>query len=69
MLLHRKFEDVDNDGLVSVDSSKFGNYRGSCLDISVSHAQIISFGVPNNKKAKVFDFYKRLCEELAEMGF
>ena len=69
MLLYRKFEEVDNDGLVSVESAKFGNYKGSCLDISVSHSQIVAIGGTGKKLEKVYQFYKKLCEELSEMGF
>ena len=69
MLLYKRFEEIDNDGLVSVESSKFGNYRGNCLDLSVSHAQIIAIGGSRDKREKVFEFYKKLCSELADMGF
>ncbi len=69
MKIYKHFEKLDNDGLVSVESSKFGNYRGDCLDISVSHAQITDFFARRSQKEKVYDFYRRLCAELAEMGF
>ena len=70
MKLYRHFEKLDNDGLVCHDSTKFGFYRGHCLDISVSHSQIVDFWfTPKNKKEKVYDFYKKLCDELGDMGF
>lgn len=69
MLLYRKFEEMDNDGLVAIESAKFGNYRGNCLDISMSHLQIVAMGGPKHKLEKVYEFYKKLCEELAETGF
>lgn len=69
MLLYRRYEEVDNDGAVSVESSKFGNYRGNCIDMSISHLQIVAVGGSKDKKQKVFEFYIRLCEELYEMGF
>ncbi len=69
MKLYKHFEKTDNDGLVTAESAKFGNYRGDCLDISVSHAQIIDFFARRTQKEKVYDFYRRLCSELAEMGF
>ena len=62
-------EKIDNDGLVSRESAKFGNYRGECLDISVSHAQIVDFASRKKQREKIFYFYKKLCEELAEMGY
>ena len=67
--IYLRCENTDNDGLVSRESAKFGNYRGECLDISVSHAQIVDFAMRKKQKDKVFDFYKKLCEELSEMGF
>ncbi len=69
MMIYKHFEKLENDGLVSVESSKFGNYRGDCLDISVSHAQIIDLFTRRSQKDKVYDFYKRLCAELSELGF
>ncbi|MBQ8381307.1 MAG: alpha/beta fold hydrolase [Clostridia bacterium] len=69
MKLYRHFEKLDNDGLVCHDSTKFGFYRGHCLDISVSHAQIVDLFTPKKKKEKVYDFYRSLCAELADMGF
>ncbi|MBQ9069961.1 MAG: hypothetical protein IJY23_01260 [Clostridia bacterium] len=67
--IYKHFENVDNDGLVSRESAKFGNYRGECLDISVSHAQIVDFASRKSQKEKIYDFYKKLCRELEEMGF
>ena len=69
MKLYRHFEKIDNDGMVSRESAKFGNYRGDCLDISVSHSQIVDLFAGKDKRRHVFDFYLRLCRELAEMGF
>ncbi len=69
MKIYKHYETADNDGLVSVESSKFGNYRGNCLDIPVSHAQIVDFFAKKSQKEKVYDFYKKLCKELADMGF
>ena len=67
--IYMKCEQVDNDGLVSRESAKFGNYRGECLDISISHAQIVDFASKKKQRDKIFAFYIKLCEELAEMGF
>lgn len=69
MKLYRHYEKLDNDGMVSCESAKFGNYRGDCLDISVSHAQIVDLFAKKDQRKKVYEFYVRLAHELAEMGF
>ena len=67
--LYKKYDKIDNDGLVCHESAKFGNYRGECLDIPVSHAQIIDLFASKDQKQQVYEFYKKLCCELCEMGF
>lgn len=67
--IYMRCEDTDNDGLVSRESAKFGNYRGECLDISVSHSQIVDFASRKKQREKIYAFYKKLCAELAEMGY
>ena len=69
MKIYRHYENIDNDGLVSTESAKFGNYRGECLDISVSHAQIIDLFARKDQKEHIYNFYRRLTRELSEMGF
>ena len=69
MKMQKHFELPENDGLVSEESSKFGNYRGKCLDIPVSHVQIIDIFSKKSQKEKIYEFYKSVCEELAGMGF
>ncbi|MBR7117644.1 MAG: alpha/beta fold hydrolase [Clostridia bacterium] len=69
MMIYKHFESTDNDGLVSVESAKFGNYRGECLDISVSHVQIIDLFSKKSQKEKIYSFYISLAEELEEMGY
>ena len=56
------------DGLVPRDSAIFGNYRGDCVDGSVSHTEIVDFMVRDKKRDKIFAFYSALCEELAREG-
>ena len=56
------------DGLVPRDSAIFGNYRGDCVDGSVSHTEIVDFMVRDKKRDKIFAFYSALCEELANAG-
>ena len=65
----RRLEDDDSDGLVSVESAKFGEYRGHCTDESISHSEIVDFMVKKSKKEKIYLFYLSLCEELAERGY
>lgn len=69
MKIHRNFEIHDSDGMVSETSSKFGHYRGKCLDIPVSHVQIIDLFSKKSQKEKIYAFYIKICEELSEMGY
>ena len=69
MKIYKHFANVENDGLVSVDSAKFGNYRGECLDGSLSHVQIIDLFPRKKQREKVYAFYKKVCAELGEMGY
>ncbi len=65
----KKFENDFTDGVVSVESAKFGNYRGNCTEGSVSHSEIVDFMAGKKKREKIYAFYVNLCCELAEMGF
>jgi hypothetical protein len=69
MKLQHRYEIFDNDGMVSEESAQFGRYRGSALDIPVSHVQIIDLFSKKYQKEKIYSFYKQLCQELSEMGF
>lgn len=69
MKIYKHYEKVENDGLVSADSARFGNYRGECLDISISHVQIIDLFARKSQKEKIYAFYDRIAKELSEMGF
>ncbi len=69
LIFSRKHEGHLTDGLVSVESSKFKNYRGHCTDSSISHSQMVDFMTSKRKKEKVYKFYIELCSELEEMGF
>ena len=57
------------DGLVSVDSAKYAEYRGDCLDESLSHSEMVGFSLKKKKRRKVYEFYLSLCRELSERGF
>ncbi len=65
----KRLEKDFSDGLVSVDSSKFGNYRGDCIDESVSHLQILGYAAGKKKKEKIYSFYLQVLNELADFGF
>ena len=69
MQLTKRFEKLENDGLVSVESAKFANYRGEALDSSVSHSQIIDLFPRGSQREQIYAFYKSICNELADMGF
>ena len=69
MKLQHHYEVMDNDGVVAEESTHFGNYRGKCLDIPVSHVQIIDLFSKKDQKEKIYSFYKKLCFELSEMGY
>lgn len=69
LMFSKHYEKGKSDGLVSVKSSEFGNYRGEFPDGSISHVQIIGFAASRKKKEKIYSFYKHICEELTEMGF
>ena len=58
-----------SDGMVPRDSAIFGEYRGDCLDGSISHTEIVDFMVRDKKRDKIFAFYSALCEELVQAGF
>ncbi len=68
-LFYCYFEPVNNDGLVSTESSKFANYKGECINDSVSHTEIVDFMVKRKKREKIFAFYEMLCYDLSCMGF
>jgi len=61
--------EMENDGVVSSESAKFGLYRGECIDESVSHIQIIDILAKRKNRHKIYEFYINLCNELGEMGY
>lgn len=69
LLFSRLVERSETDGLVPLDSTLFGFYRGDCTDGSVSHQQIVDFMASKKKKDKIYAFYGALCEDLAKLGF
>ena len=69
MKVFTKAGEPESDGLVSENSSKFGIYKGECLDESVSHTQIVDFFSKRKNRHKIFEFYIGLCKELEEAGY
>ncbi len=68
-LISRHYENDLSDGMVSKTSAQFGEYKGDCIDDSISHNEIVCFMTRKKKKEKVVAFYRQLCEDLAERGF
>ena len=58
-----------SDGLVPRDSAIWGNYRGDCVNGSVSHTEIVDFMVRDKKRDSIYAFWSALCEELVHAGF
>ena len=69
MTIYTRTEGEENDGVVSEESAKFENYRGECIDDSVSHLQIVDIFAKRRNRRKILSFYVKLCSELKEMGY
>lgn len=69
LTLYNYTEGVENDGMVSEESAKYENYRGECLDDSVSHTQIVDFLAAKRNRRRILEFYVSLAKELGEMGY
>ncbi len=69
LMFSHYYEKRESDGLVSEKSAEFENYRGKCVDISVSHSEIVDFLPKKSKREKIYAFYTKLCDELSAMGF
>ena len=69
LIFSRRWEMDSSDGLVSLESSKYREYRGHCTDGSVSHSEIIDFMVKKKKKEKIYAFYISLLEDLSKRGY
>lgn len=67
-LISRHYENENSDGMVGNTSAQMGEYKGSCLDESLSHNEIVCFLTKKKKKEKVLAFYNTLLEDLAERG-
>ena len=69
MAIYKRAEGVENDGVVSVESAMFENYKGECIDEPVSHTQMVDILAKRRHRHKIYEFYLKLCRELEEMNF
>ena len=69
MFSHYFEKDVISDGVVPLDSTYFGEYKGNAFNESISHSEIVDFMVKKSKKDKIYMFYSALCEDLVNKGF
>lgn len=68
MKYQRRKTGLDNDGMVSVESAKFGEYRGNALEESISHLQIIDLFARPKTREGIFKFYISICQNLEDEG-
>lgn len=66
--ISRYCEQDDTDGMVSVTSSRWGNYRGS-VGGNVDHFQMVGVYGTEKKLTGVALFYLHIIQELQTMGF
>lgn len=69
IFFHHFSKDVESDGLVGKDSTKFGEYKGLAFNDSISHSEIIDFFVTKKKRERIYEFYNHICSDLAKRGF
>ncbi len=68
-LFSRYLEKEDaTDGLVSRESAIFGEFKGDCIEDSLSHTEIVDFMTTKKKKERIYAFYLSLACDLAAMG-
>jgi len=66
--ISRYCEQDETDGLVSVRSSQWGNYRGQ-IHGNLNHLQIIALYGTRKKRLSVAKFYLQIITQLRDMGF
>ncbi|MDE6660296.1 MAG: hypothetical protein K2J93_00545 [Anaeroplasmataceae bacterium] len=69
LIFSKHWEKTTSDGLVTQDSASFGDYKGDCIEDSISHSEIVDFMVKKKKKEKIYQFYINLCKNLEDLGF
>ena len=68
LMISKRKGHFPGDGMVSVASCNYRNYRGDCTDFSVSHREIVDFMVRGEKRRAVHAFYLSVARELEELG-
>lgn len=70
-LFARRWGEENTDGVVTAESAKYAEYRGDCIDETLSHLEIMGMGLglKKKKRQKVYAFYLSVCRELSERGF
>ncbi len=63
------FSDNKTDGLVPIESTFIGEYKGLAINESTSHTEIIDFMVKKKKREKIHNFYLILVSDLKEKGY
>ena len=66
--ISRYCEQDDTDGMVSVHSSQWGNYRGG-MGESIDHFKMVGMYGTKKKLTGVGLFYLHIIQELKAMGF
>lgn len=69
LVFSKRYEKMASDGMVSIESAKFANYKGDCMQDSISHSEIVGFSLSKKKRKKVIDFYIELCNDLVKKGY
>lgn len=69
LIFSKRFEKDYSDGMVAKNSTKFGQYKGDCLEDSISHSEIVGFSLSKKKRKKIEEFYIELCNELVDLGY
>lgn len=68
IFFHHFKKNIESDGMVSNDSSKFGEYKGNAFEESISHSEVMDFFTSKKKKEKIYAFYDKVCADLSERG-
>lgn len=68
-ILLKKYDKDESDGMVSNVSAQFGKYKGTCVDDSISHTEIVDLMTNKSEKEKIYNFYKKICKDLIKKGF
>ena len=69
LLFSRHWGEAVSDGLVTPESAKYAEYRGDCIEESLSHGELVGLTLKKKKLRKVYAFYLNMCRDLSERGF